>query len=413
MISAQERRFCVFARSLKGGGGAERVTVHVARGLAELGYRVDFVMGRVEGNFLDEIPATVNVIDLRVRHPWQALPTLARRTTDLAALSPILFSPGAPRVLGAIPGLAEYLRRNRPVALITALNYPSITALLARDVANTATRVVISVQNHLSQSVAHAQERRTAVVHRLARHFFPRADEIVVPSDGLAVDLSAVTAIPRERITTIPNPVITPEMSQRAAEPLSHPWFAPGGPPVLLGIGKLKPQKDFTTLIQAFALLRARQPARLMILGEGPERGPLERLARELGVAEDVALPGFAANPFAYLARAQVFALSSRWEGFGNVVAEALAMGCPVVSTDCQSGPREILEGGRYGTLVPVGDAEALAEALAATLARPPNREAIRARGSRFSVDRAARAYAEVALGKRDGSAPLPHGAFH
>jgi glycosyltransferase involved in cell wall biosynthesis len=171
-----------------------------------------------------------------------------------------------------------------------------------------------------------------------------------------------------EKIKVIYNPVITPELFARAEEPLDHPWFRPGEPPVVLGVGRLTQAKDFPTLIRAFALVRKERPARLMILGEGEERPKLEALVRELRLEEDVALPGFVDNPYKYMKRAAVFVLSSRWEGFGIVLVEAMALGTPVVATDCPSGPAEILENGKWGRLVPPGDPEALAKAILDTL---------------------------------------------
>ena len=176
-------------------------------------------------------------------------------------------------------------------------------------------------------------------------------------------------------------------------------WFADGAPPVLLGAGKFKPQKDLSTLIRAFAMIRASRPARLIILGEGPQRKTLQALCTELGVLEDVAFPGFVDNPFAYMARSKVFVLSSAWEGFGMVLAEAMACGCPVVSTDCPSGPAEILEDGRYGPLVPVSDPEKMSAAIASTLDDPLPVETLRQRAAVFSDASAATLYRQVLLG--------------
>jgi glycosyltransferase involved in cell wall biosynthesis len=165
---------------------------------------------------------------------------------------------------------------------------------------------------------------------------------------------------------------------------------------VILGVGKLERQKDFPTLLRAFARLRVEGPFRLAILGEGPQRDQLERLARDLAISGDVLLPGFQMNPFAWLARAAVFVLSSAWEGASNALMEALACGCPSVSTDCFSGPSETLDAGRYGPLVPVGDDRALAEAIAHVMRSPQDRARLMARAEVFSVDRAATAYLDV-----------------
>jgi glycosyltransferase involved in cell wall biosynthesis len=255
------------------------------------------------------------------------------------------------------------------------------------------------MSNHLSQSALKAHRRPRRFRLSLARHFYPRADAIIAVSNGIADDLAQVTGLPRERITTIYSPVITPELQEKARAPLDHPWFAQGSPPVLLGVGRLVPQKDFPTLLKAFARVRAVRKARLVILGEGIRRMELETLVRELGVAADVTLPGFVANPFPYMAGASVFVLSSAWEGLPGVLIEAMACGCPVVSTDCPSGPAEILDGGAYGPLVPVGNDEALAKAILSVLETPPDPERLRVRAALFSVDRAADRYLEVLLG--------------
>jgi glycosyltransferase involved in cell wall biosynthesis len=190
-------------------------------------------------------------------------------------------------------------------------------------------------------------------------------------SGGAADDLARTSGLSRDRVQVVYNPVITPAMLALAREAPDHPWYAHGQPPVILGVGRLTRQKDFATLVRAFALARQQRPARLIILGEGEDRAALEALIRELGVADDVALPGFRDNAMAYMAGSALFVLSSAWEGLPTVLIEALAAGARVVSTDCPSGPREILQGGRLGALVPVGDAAALAAAMGEALARP------------------------------------------
>jgi glycosyltransferase involved in cell wall biosynthesis len=234
----------------------------------------------------------------------------------------------------------------------------------------------------------------------LVGHFYRWADAITACSDGVADDLAATSGLPRDLITTIYNPVVNPALLEKAEEQPDHPWLAQGEPPVILGVGRLRPQKDFETLIRAFAALRRRRPARLLILGTGPEQERLESLVRELDLQRDVELAGFRQNATAYMSRAALFALSSAWEGLPTVIIEALACGCPVVSTDCVSGPSEILEGGRYGRLAPVGDAPALAEAMERTLAEPPSAELLRQRSWDFSNERAARRYLALLLGE-------------
>jgi glycosyltransferase involved in cell wall biosynthesis len=174
--------------------------------------------------------------------------------------------------------------------------------------------------------------------------------------------------IPRSHIQVIYNPIVTPDLQAKAKAPLEHPWFRSGEPPVILAAGRLTAQKDYSMLIRAFARVRQVRPARLMILGEGEDRPILEELARQLGVEQDVSLPGFVMNPYPYMAHAALFVLSSRWEGLPTVLVEALYCGAPLIATDCPSGPREILRDGQYGQLVPVGDDIFLARAIETTL---------------------------------------------
>jgi glycosyltransferase involved in cell wall biosynthesis len=191
--------------------------------------------------------------------------------------------------------------------------------------------------------------------------------------------------------------MLTPELFAKATEPVDHPWFqVDAGVPVILGAGVFCEQKDFATLIRAFARLRALRPTRLVILGNGPERPALQKLAQSLGIDKDVDMPGFVDNPYSYMARANLFTLSSAWEGFGNVLAEAMGLGTPLVATDCPNGPSEILDGGRLGRLVPVGDDKALAKAMEETLLSPPRPEILRDAARRFAVDDIAAQYREA-----------------
>jgi glycosyltransferase involved in cell wall biosynthesis len=232
-----------------------------------------------------------------------------------------------------------------------------------------------------------------------ARLFFRWADRVGAVSEGVARDLAAMTGISVRDIAVVHNATVTPEVLEQAKEPCEHPWFESGRadrPPVILGVGTLSPLKDFALLIRAFARLRRGRPARLVILGEGRQRARLQALARELGVAPDVDLPGFDPNPYRFMARAEVLAVSSCVEGMPNVIIEALACGCPVVATDCPSGPAEILQNGRHGRLVPVGDEAALAEAIAATLQTAPDRVDLRRRAADFSVEHATDRYLQL-----------------
>lgn len=303
---------------------------------------------------------------------------------------------GAAHVDTSLLPLVRYLRRERPRALLTDKDRVNRMAVIARRLAGVDTRLVIRVGTTFSRNL---EGRRR--LHRLgqrlsARWLYPRADAIVVPSRGAAADLVASARIPATLVQPLPSPVITARVLELAGRPPAHPWLQAGPVPVFLGAGELCARKDFATLIRAFARVRAGRPCRLIILGEGRRRGELEALVRELGVADEVDLPGFTDNPYGFMARAHVFVLSSRWEGLGNVLVEALALGMRCVATDCPSGPREVLEDGRYGALVPVGDVDALARHMAAALDgdHDPGRGAAAAR--RYGVAAATDGYLEV-----------------
>jgi glycosyltransferase involved in cell wall biosynthesis len=209
-------------------------------------------------------------------------------------------------------------------------------------------------------------------------------------------DTIQITGMPRERMVAIPNPVITPDIYPRSEEPVDHPWFDDPAIPVIIGAGRLTREKDFATLIRAFQRVREQQECRLLILGEGLLRQELEQMAAGLGLADCVAMPGYAPNPFAYMKKSALFVLSSAWEGSGNVLVEAMALGVPVVSTDCPYGPSETLAGGRFGPLVAVGDDAAMAEAMLETLARPLAAKLLQEAVADFSVERSARRYLDV-----------------
>ncbi len=330
------------------GGGGQRSMLNLAHGMAESGYAVDLVLAQAEGVFLAEVREPVQIVDLK-----------------------------ASRALSSLPALVNYLRRERPCAMLSVFGYLNIIALWAWRIAGVRTRLFVNEQNTVSLEAGNASNWRSRITPRLIKRFYPWANGIVVVSQGVRDDLSQSTDIPAESIKVIYNPsVIAAEVHEKAQAPLDHPWFEPGQPPVLIAVGRLQIQKDYPTLIQAFAKVRQSRTARLVILGEGPKRSMLESLIERLGLELDVSLPGFVMNPYAYMARASLFILSSRWEGLPTVLIEALCCGTPVVSTDCPSGPREILKDGHYGRLVPVEDANALASAIEESLvensATPP-----------------------------------------
>lgn len=341
-----------------GHSGVDRVIRNLCEEFSRRGLRVDLLHVAGHGPWLDPVPENVRIVELGSSHVHTSL----------------------------IP-LVRYLHRERPRALLADKDKVNRTALMARWLARVPTRVVVRIGTTVSKNLERRGVLQKWVQVLSMRRFYRRAAAVVVPSEGAANDLAQVARLPRSHIRAVPSPIITPQLQQAAEAGPGHSWLGDPERPLVLGVGELCARKDFTTLLQAFAQLRARQPCRLLLLGEGRQREKLEALAAELGVAEDVDLPGFVDNPYAYMARADLFVLSSVCEGAPVVLMEALALGIPVVATDCPSGPSEILEGGRHGALVPVGDVDALAQAMAATLDQPPARQALRAAADRYRVE--------------------------
>lgn len=372
------------------GGGIQRALINLASDFAARGHRVDLIVYNAKGPFLEQVPPKVNIVSLRPNFGLQArLCVLSADQKVLkafwqAALLPNKLSSSFPYLLD----LMRYLRQELPDALLTHHTLCNLMALLAKRLAGVATQVVVTAPMPLSNELKGKREKKWLwrFIPQMIHQVYPWSTAIVSVSNGVANDLAAVALLPRMGIRTIYNPVVTPELREKAHHPLCHPWFLSGTPPVIIGAGRLKPTKGFQTLLRAFACLRTQQKLRLMILGEGKEQPILEDLTRKLGIMSDVEFPGWVPNPFAYMARASVFVLSSISEGFGNVLVEAMACGCPVVSTDCPSGPSEILANGKFGPLTPVGDHKKLAECIQTVLKNPLDQRQLQARADKFSV---------------------------
>lgn len=339
-MSESNPRVAFFLGSF-GGGGIERITARLAHSFVTLGVEIDLILNRADSTHLGQMPVETRVIDLKT-----------------------------PNLYLSLPGLVRYLQQERPMVLLAADHYLNEIALLAKRIAGVPLRLVVAEHNQLSKTARNATTMKGRLAPVFARFLYPWADAIVAVSEGVAKDLACTASLPLDSIETIYNPVINPQMLEKAKEPVEHPWFSSEEKiPVILGVGKLEQQKDFPNLIRAFAKVRQVKSVRLVILGWGPDRPELEALIQTMGLQDDVDLPGYVQNPYAYMARSTVFVLSSAWEGLPTVLIEAMALGIPVVSTDCESGPSEILADGEYGYLTPVGDSDALADAILQVLA--------------------------------------------
>lgn len=365
ILGSMGNHIAIFMPSLRG-GGVERVMLLLAQAFAVRGLEVDLVLASAEGPYLKDVDESVRIVDLKRR-----------------------------RILTSLPALAKYLKVRQPLAMISAMAHANVVAVWAKLISGAPTSVLVTEHVNLSRAQLEASNVRQHLVPWFMRLSYGHADRIVAVSGGVADDLATAINIPRERIEVVYNPVESHQLATLCNAELSHPSLPDDSIPFILATGRLHPQKDFSTLIRAFAHLRKDRRARLVILGEGGQRGDLEALIESLGLTGEILLPGFVDNPYAWMRRASLFVLSSAYEGFGIVLVEAMACGTPVVSTDCPSGPAEILENGRWGALVPVADVAALANAMSSSLDSDDHPDVAK-RAGYFNLDMAVNRYLDL-----------------
>ncbi|MEY4668263.1 MAG: hypothetical protein RL518_962 [Pseudomonadota bacterium] len=364
-MTARTSRVAVFVPSVHG-GGAERAMLVFCRELVELGLSVDLLTVRLEGPLQQLIPPGVSVIDLK-----------------------------SSRTALALPKLVCYLKRARPAALYSTIMNANVVAAMAGVLSGTRIPTIVRESNAPLSSPKGTASRW--VTYKVAPLLYQFAYGIIAVSQGVADELSVMAPRIKKRIRVIPTPVISEDVLRQGEEPVTHPWFIHHDRPVILSAARLERHKGFFTLLRAFAELRQRKDARLAILGQGSQREQIEAEISRLGLEGQAALLGFAHNPFAYMSKADVFVLASEFEGLPNVLVQAMAFGTPIVSTDCKSGPAEILCGGRFGTLVPVGDVQALARGLESALTQPRHLEAMAHARSVYGARNAAHEYLAMA----------------
>lgn len=349
------------------GGGAERVAVLLANGLADAGDMVTIACLRAIGPNAAAISNRVELVDLNCSRTALSLKALRR-----------LFSTRKPDII---------------LSHMTHMNVVTILAALLCGIAN---RCIAVEHNHFDLNLKLIRQRTVRAAYSIARFVYRWAAAIICVSDGVAETLERCTGLSKRSIVVIHNPIVRDDLQELSAKVADHPFFAQSDYPVVLGVGKLLPQKDFDSFLKAIASLSGVREVRAVILGEGAERPKLEKLRNDTGLKEIVDFPGYCENPYAFMAAADIFLLSSRWEGFPTVLVEALAVGQRIISTDCPSGPREILLDGMLGRLVPVGDYSAMAEAIDAALRAPAQISENRRRAADFVVETAVRRYREL-----------------
>lgn len=361
----KSRLISLFLPSVNG-GGAERAMLVFANELLKKDFLVDLIVAKLEGALRSTIPTGVRVVDL-----------------------------GSSRMLAAIPRLVRYFRTSNPAAIFSTITHANIAAACAARYARVSAPVVIR------QSNTPLSETQDSFGRMLASHFIPLsyrlADAIIAVSEGVREQLICISPSCEGKTRVLPTPVLTEDVRVLAQEDVDHPWFNDYSIPLVVSAGRLKPHKGMLDLIHAFHQVRNNKHVRLLILGEGPDRTRLETEIVRLNLRDDVALPGFTPNPFPFMKRASVFVLASHYEGLPNVLIQALGLGTPVVATDCESGPAEILEGGRWGKLVKLGSVDGLADAIDQSLNLPRQSEAQQSVWARFGAEQAARGYLAAA----------------
>lgn len=356
------RRISIFIPSL-GGGGAERVMVTLANAFVLRGYQVDLVLVKAHGPYIPLVSPKVNIVDLNSK-----------------------------RLISSIPSFVKYLKANRPTLILSTINHANLGAIVANYLAGKPSHVFIRDANTASISLNSQHFFKAFIMKALMKLLFTKAEGIIAPSEGVAKDLENTIGLKSDSVEVIFNPVVTNELIKQKSEKVEHPWIIDKRVPSILAVGRLTKQKDYPTLLRAFSLLLKKTDAKLIVLGEGPERAAMVALIEELKIADKVQLLGFNSNPFAFMGNVDLFVLSSAWEGLPGTLIQALACGCPVVSTDCPSGPREILNNGQYGRMVKVGHYEELANAMATTL-ETPIKKGIEERAMMFSEETAVKHY--------------------
>lgn len=355
-------KVALFLPSLKG-GGAERVMVNLANEFTKNGLDVDLVLADAQGEYLSIVSEKVNIINL-----------------------------SKSRVLFSLISLIKYLKSEKPAVLLSTMAHANIIAVLATWLAGWNNRVFVRETNTVSVTLAQTSLMNRVVWRVLIHLFYKKATAIIAPSQGVACDLEEVAFLPKDSVNVIYNPIVTPELKNLADKPLLHRWLYQSEFSVILAVGRLNKQKDFPTLIKALKITREKQDVRLIILGEGELRVSLMQLITDLDLSDYVEMPGFKSNPFNFMRNADLFVLSSAWEGLPGTLIQAMASGCQVVSTNCPSGPSEILENGKYGSLTPVGDANALSCAIIDALNSDSKPDVVE-RSSFFDVEKSVKTY--------------------
>ena len=347
------------------GGGAQKVIVNLANAMCKKNYQVDLLVVNNTGPFKTNVNSKISIVDL-----------------------------SAKRLITSLIPLIKYLNSEKPSILITAMTHVNLVAIIAKMLYRSNCKIIVTEHSNTKNNLQSLSLPNIIVFKSLIRYLYPKADKIVAVSDGVAKSLSVDFQLANSKIQTIYNPIVSDDLIIQSKKTVNHKWLNEKKIPVFLSVGRLSPEKDYPTLIRAFDKVRMIIPSKLIILGEGASRAELSDLIIALNLEKDVDLYGFCENPYAFMRSCDVFVLTSLWEGFGNVLAEALVCNTKVISTNCESGPSEILENGKWGTLVHVSDVNALAEAMISNIHKRKIKTEIRAND--FTIEKSVNSYIQL-----------------
>ncbi|WP_198265523.1 glycosyltransferase [sulfur-oxidizing endosymbiont of Gigantopelta aegis] len=384
-------RIAIYVSSLKG-GGAERVMLNLSQGLINQGHQVDLLLSRYEGDYIKQLPKSIHIIPLKkTSRLFGFILILIQSPLRLKFLA--LFK--LPRFFTRLSSVIHYINEYKPDAIISALHNSNLSAVLAKSCTQSNVHIIVTEHIALSSFIESVPKRKKKLLP-LIKLLYPLANNIVAVSDGVKNDLSDIASIENKKITTIFNPVITPEILEKMRLPAEHSWLNSKKDYKLLAVGRLSKQKDFITLIKAISILKNEIPIKLIILGEGKERKALASLIVEQNLSDTIDLHGFVDNPFSFMSNSDLFVLSSTLEGLPTVLLEALAANCNIVSTDCPFGPSEILKNGKYGKLVPMNNPTKLADAIRSSYFEKSANDEGKQYALQFNLEKASTEYIEL-----------------
>ncbi|MCK5373853.1 MAG: glycosyltransferase [Alphaproteobacteria bacterium] len=339
-------------------GGAQKMMVNLANSLAEKSVSVDLVVACNQGSFNNLVNTNVNVVPL-----------------DCA------------RTLHALPKLVRYINSEKPDVIISALYHANVICLAAKCLSKKSrTKFIVTERNHLSSKIKNSNSVKDKILLPAIKFLYPKADSVIAISKGVMDDVVELCALNDDKISYIHNPVVTPSF-EKEIKSHSELLFPDSTLPLIIASGRLVEQKDYPTMLKAMALILKKKPANLAILGKGPLQKELAALSKELGIENNVTFKDFVENPLSYMKQADIFLMTSAWEGFGNVLVEALYCGLSIVATDCPSGPAEILDNGKYGYLTNVGDEIDISNAVLKVMESPFDKEQQKKRAMKFTTD--------------------------